>query len=107
MLKIVSKLKEIYLPLNIQMFANRKNKWINKKEMIVSNVTLESEYCFDDTINVRNNIDYKKTATINYAEFVDIHGKRYYINNDNKIIHEFNEISVAEWIRDYLHLDVE
>lgn len=39
--------------------------------------------------------------------FVDIHGKRYYINNDNKIIHEFNEISVAEWIRDYLHLDVE
>lgn len=107
MLKKASKLKEIYFSLNIQMFANRKNKWINKKEMIVSNVTLESEYYFDDTINVRNNIDYKKTATINYAEFVDIHGKKYYINNDNKIIHEFNEISVAEWIRDYLHLDVE
>lgn len=63
MLKKVSKLKEIHFSLNIQTFAQRKN-WIEEKEMIVSNVTLESEYCFDDTINVRNNIDYKKTATI-------------------------------------------
>lgn len=94
-------------PINIQRFANRKNEWVNKKEMLISNTILENNYCYDDTINVRNNIDYKKTATIKDAEFVDIRGKRYFINNDNKIIHEFNEVSVAEWIRDYLHLDVE
>ena len=94
-------------PISIQRFANRKNEWTNKKEMLISNTILENDYCCDDTINVRNNIDYKKTATIKDAEFVDIRGKRYFINNDNKIIHEFNEVSVAGWIRDYLHLDVE
>lgn len=94
-------------PINIQRFANRKNEWANKKKMLISNTILENDFCCDDTINVRNNIDYKKTATIKDAEFVDIRGKKYFINNDNKIIHEFNEVSVAEWIRDYLHLDVE
>lgn len=94
-------------PISIQRFANRKNEWANKKGMLISNTILENSYCCDDTINVRNNIDYKKTATIKDAEFVDIRRKRYFINNDNKIIHEFNEVSVAEWIRDYLHLDVE
>lgn len=94
-------------PINIQRFANRKNEWANKKKMLISNTILENDFCCDDTINVRNNIDYKKTATIKDAEFVDILGKKYFINNDNKIIHEFNEVSVAEWIRDYLHLDVE
>lgn len=94
-------------PINIQRFANRKNEWANKKKMLISNTILENSYCCDDTINVRNNIDYKKTATIKDAEFVDIRRKRYFINNDNKIIHEFNEVSVAEWIRNYLHLDVE
>ena len=94
-------------PISIQRFANRKNEWANKKGMLISNTILENSYCCDDTINVRNNIDYKKTATIKDAEFVNIRRKRYFINNDNKIIHEFNEVSVAEWIRDYLHLDVE
>lgn len=94
-------------PINIQRFANRKNEWANKKKMLISNTILENDFCCDDTINVRNNIDYKKTATIKDAEFVDIRGKKYFINNDNKIIHEFNEVSVAKWIRDYLHLDVE
>lgn len=94
-------------PINIQRFANRKNEWANKKKMLISNTILENDFCCDDTINVRNNIDYKKTATIKDVEFVDIRGKKYFINNDNKIIHEFNEVSVAEWIRDYLHLDVE
>ena len=95
------------LPMNIQMFAQRKNSWINEKEMLMSSTILENEYCYDDTINVKNNINYKKTATIKDAEFIDIDDKKYFVNDKNKIIHEFNEVPVAEWIRDRLHLDVE
>lgn len=95
------------LPINIQMFAQRKNSWINEKEMLMSSTILENEYCYDDTINVKNNINYKKTATIKDAEFIDIDDKKYFVNDKNKIIHEFNEVPVAEWIRDRLHLDVE
>jgi len=93
--------------INIQMYGKIKNDWVNKKEMLISSTTLESEYCYDDTINVKNNINYKETGTIKDAEFIDIGGKKYYVNDKNKIIHEFNEIPVAEWIKDYLHFDVE
>ena len=69
------------LPMNIQMFAQRKNSWINEKEMLMSSTILENEYCYDDTINVKNNINYKKTATIKDAEFIDIDDKKYFVND--------------------------
>lgn len=94
-------------PINIQMFANRKEQWINEKKIVLKNTNLENEYCTDNTIEMIKNIDNNKQATIKNAEFVNIDGKKYYVNDKNKIIHEFNEVSVAEWIKDYLHLDVE
>lgn len=94
-------------PINIQMFAKKKNNFVKEKNLLITNSKLEDEYCIDDTKKIIDNIDTNKVATIKDAGFVNVDGKKYYVNDKNKIIHEFNEVSVAEWIKDYLHLDVE
>ena len=69
--------------------------------------SINSDYCIDDTKSFINDIDINKKATLKDALYVDINVKRYYVNSANIIVHEFNEIPVAEWIKDHLHKDVE
>ena len=69
--------------------------------------SINSDYCIDDTQSFINDIDINKKATLKDALCVDINGKKYYQNKQNKIIHKFNEESVAEWIQKDLHKDVE
>ena len=66
-----------------------------------------NNYCIDCTKKFMNNINIKKNATLKNAEYIDIKGKRYYKNKQNKIILKFNEEKVAKWIQKKLHKDVE
>ena len=72
-----------------------------------TNFIIKNAYCKDDTIRFINNINIKKIATIKNAEYIEIKNKKYYVNDTNRIIHEFNEISVAKWIQKKLHKNVE
>ncbi len=79
----------------------------SNKETLSSNFMIINEYCKDDTKRFINNINTNKIATIKDAKYIKIKNKKYYVNNKNKIIHEFNEIPVAKWIQRKLHKDVE
>ncbi len=61
----------------------------------------------DDTKSFIDDININKKATLKDARYVDINGKRYYRNEKNKIVHEFNEEKVGKWIQKKLHKDVE
>ena len=69
--------------------------------------SINSDYCIDDTKSFIENININKKATLKDALCVVIDGKMYYQNKQNKIIHKFNEESVAKWIQKDLHKDVE
>lgn len=94
-------------PENIRHYNNKKRQWEKEKELLLTNSTINGDYCIDDTKNFIDNIDRNKKATLKDAEYIEIKGKRYYVNDINKIIHEFNEVPVAEWIQNKLHKDVE
>ena len=80
---------------------------IDTGEIITICSWIKSDYCIDETKSFIADIDINKKATLKDAEYVNIKGKKYYTNKANIIVHEFNEIIIAEWIRDYLHKDVE
>ncbi len=60
---------------------------------------IKNKYCIDCTKKFISNIDINKKATIKNAKYVDINGKRYYVNDKNKIIHQKNEEGVAKWLK--------
>lgn len=62
---------------------------------------------YDDTSNFLNLIDTSKKATIKNAKSVTIDGKEYFVNKQNPIIHEFNEVPIAKYIKANLHKNVE
>ncbi len=94
-------------PENIEYYNNKKKEWQKEKELLLTNSIITNNYCTDDTKEFIDSIDVNKKATLKDAEFIDINGKRYYKNKQNKIILKFNEDTVAEWIRDDLRMDVE
>ncbi len=78
-----------------------------KKTTINTCYGQKNVYCVDITREFKSSINVKKDATLADAKSISINGKRFYVNKKNKIIHEFNEEHVAEWIRKKLHMDVE
>lgn len=77
------------------------------EEKLSTNLIINNAYCKDDTKRFINSINTNIVATIKNAKYIKIKNKRFYVNNTNKIIHEFNEISVAKWIQKKLHKNVE
>lgn len=92
---------------NVKNYKQKKLIYEKIKDDYIMAKISGNEYCTDYTKEFLSNIDTKKVATLTDAEYIDINGKRYYVNETNKIIHEFNEVPVAEWIKNKLHMDVE
>ena len=64
-------------------------------------------YYKDVTKEFLASIDKNKKATITDAKEVTINGKTYKVNKHNPIMHDYNEVPVAEFIQKKLHMDVE
>lgn len=93
MLKKISKLKEIYLPLNIQMFANRKNEWTKEKIISKSYIDVTNDW-LEKTQEIN-----KKIKTFHDNEIFEYNGQKYLVDNHYvKYRVKQKEISFAEWL---------
>ena len=92
MLKKISKLKEIYLPLNIQMFANRKNEWTKEKIISKSYIDVTNDW-LEKTQEIN-----KKIKTFHDNEIFEYNGQKYLVDNHYvKYRVKQKEINFAEW----------
>lgn len=93
MLKKISKLKEIYLPLNIQMFANRKNEWTKEKIISKSYINVTNDW-LEKTQEIN-----KKIKTFHENEIFKYNGQKYLVDNHYvKYRVKQKEINFAEWL---------
>ena len=93
MLKKISKLKEIYLPLNIQMFANRKNEWTKEKIISKSYIDVTNDW-LEKTQEIN-----KKIKTFHDNEIFEYNGQKYLVDNHYvKYRVKQKEINFAEWL---------
>lgn len=93
MLKKISKLKEIYLPLNIQMFANRKNEWTKEKIISKSYIDVTNDW-LEKTQEIN-----KKIKTFHENEIFEYNGQKYLVDNHYvKYRVKQKEINFAEWL---------
>lgn len=93
MLKKISKLKEIYLPLNIQMFANRKNEWTKEKIISKSYINVTNDW-LEKTQEIN-----KKIKTFHENEIFEYNGQKYLVDNHYvKYRVKQKEINFAEWL---------
>lgn len=93
MLKKISKLKEIYLPLNIQMFANRKNEWTKEKIISKSYIDVPNDW-LEKTQEIN-----KKIKTFHDNEIFEYNGQKYLVDNHYvKYRVKQKEINFAEWL---------
>lgn len=93
MLKKISKLKEIYLPLNIQMFANRKNEWTKEKIISKSYIDVTNDW-LEKTQEIN-----KKIKTFHENEIFEYNGQKYLVDNHYvKYRVKKKEINFAEWL---------
>lgn len=91
--KKISKLKEIYLPLNIQMFANRKNEWTKEKIISKSYIDVTNDW-LEKTQEIN-----KKIKTFHDNEIFEYNGQKYLVDNHYvKYRVKQKEINFAEWL---------
>lgn len=89
MLKKISKLKEIYLPLNIQMFAQRKS-WIEKNNTSLSYNDVTTEWLKNTNPNSHKVLD---------AKYFVFKKNKYIVDGINVILdYSKKEKEVAEWL---------
>ena len=97
----------------IERFIDKDNVKDAKKEIMAcekkkDELILEYNPKYEDiTEQFISEIDNNKKATIKDATSVVKNNKKYYVNDKNIIVHEFNEVPVGEWIKSFLHKDVE
>lgn len=102
MLKKISKLKEIYLPLNIQMFANRKNEWTKEKIISKSYINVTNDW-LEKTQEIN-----KKIKTFHENEIFEYNGQKYLVDNHYvKYRVKQKEINFAEWLSKNTELKIQ
>ncbi len=79
-------------PMNVQMFAQKKMYWQREKNLLIKN-----NYYNVTNIWLENSTPGK--GTIKNATSVTINGEVFKVNKLNKIIHENNEVKIAEWLK--------
>lgn len=83
------------LPINIQMFAQRKNEWMKAKEKIISNSYIDVTNDWIDKFHETN----QKIKTFQKNEMFEYNGQNYLVDNHHvKYRVKSKEINFAEWL---------
>lgn len=82
-------------PINIQMFANRKEQWINEKEKLINNSYVDITNQWSDISDVNN----KETKVLEKDEIFNYNGEKYIIDDHFvKYRTKQNEREFADWL---------
>lgn len=82
-------------PINIQMFANRKEQWINEKEKLINNSYVDITNQWSDISDVNN----KETKVLKKDEIFNYNGEKYIIDDHFvKYRTKQNEREFADWL---------
>ena len=82
-------------PINIQMFANRKEQWINEKEKLINNSYVDITNQWSDISDVNN----KETKVLEKDEIFYYNGEKYIIDDHFvKYRTKQNEREFADWL---------
>ncbi len=82
-------------PINIQMFANRKELWINEKEKLINNSYVDITNQWSDISDVNN----KETKVLKKDEIFNYNGEKYIIDDHFvKYRTKQNEREFADWL---------
>lgn len=82
-------------PINIQMFANRKEQWINEKEKFINNSYVDITNQWSDISDVNN----KETKVLEKDEIFNYNGEKYIIDDHFvKYRTKQNEREFADWL---------